>query len=167
MRFGLLLPLALLATPALSDPYEGSGYLLGCNDEMCGVWSAGVVLLVAKDGPTPAAILDALQGMDPLSAVQLSAELGEMGDMTVSAALTALARVTDDPYEETLRFIQGEWRPRGEESPFSIRIDGLEWTEMGAEGSGDAFLISPGATCADGVEPGGIALSLVMIGGDP
>lgn len=167
MRRSLLIPLAFLASPALAEPYDGTGYALGCDDRACTIWTAGIVLTVADDGSTPGDLIATLRGFDGVTAVTLSADLGELGDITAPATLTALTRRADDPYEDTLRFIQGEWRPRDEESPFSIRIDGLNWTEMGPDGPGAAFLIGPGAACADGTEPGGIALSLVELGGPP
>lgn len=167
MRRSLLIPVAFLAAPALAEPYEGTGYALGCDDQGCTIWTSGIVLVVADDGTSPPDLMERLRGFDGVTAVRLSADLGEIDDITAPATLSALDRRADDPYEETLRFIQGEWRPQDEESPFSIRIDGLNWTELGPDGPGAAFLISPGAGCADGTEPGGIALSLAELGGDP
>lgn len=157
--------LAVLAAPALADPYQGRGYTLGCDDQGCSLVSGGVFMVTTPDSYPDA--IAVLLGLEPLTAVDLVGDIVGKGDITADLYLADVAVAADDLYADTLRYIQGEWRPQGEETPFSIRIDGLMWTEITAEGEGPSFLMSPGETCADGVAPGGIALSLVMIGGDP
>lgn len=158
-----LLPI-LLATPALAEPVAEHGYALGCAEE-CTLVAAGFVLNV--DPASAPEVMALLQSLDPITAVSFEGDLGEMGDMTAPLTLTALKTEPDDPYQDTLRYIQGDWKPQGEETPFFIRIDGLQWDEVVQGEVSASFLIQPGETCPDGVAPGGMAISLYPFGGDP
>lgn len=161
----LVCVMSVLAFPALADGYEGHGYALGCDEMGCMVATGGVVLTATADSD-PAAV-EVLQAAAMLTGVDLAGEIVSLGDITGEIAVSEVRVTADDLYADTLRYIQGEWRPEGEETPFSIQINGLTWTEITEEGEGPSFLITPGETCADGLAPGGIALSLTMIGGDP
>ena len=163
----LLIPLGLLASPALAEPFSHSGYTLGCDDTGCTVYAAGFLLYVANDGSTPARIIAKLASLDVLTAVNLKGDLGELGDSSAPLTLTGLSVKTDDLYQDTLRYIQGGWKPKAEEAPFYVQINGLQWQDISGGEVSATYLISPGDTCADGTAPGGIALSLYLMGGDP
>ncbi len=163
----LLIAFSLLAFPALAEPFSHSGYTLGCDEAGCTVYSAGFLLTVANDGSTPARIISKLANMEALTAVNLKGDLGELGDSSAPLTLTGLSVKTDDLYQDTLRYIQGGWKPKAEEAPFSVQINGLQWQEVTGGEVTATLLISPGDACADGTTPGGIALSLYLMGGDP
>lgn len=159
-----LMALALLASPAAADPVSERGYAMGCGDT-CTIVAGGFVLSVDPDSDPE--VLKLLTSLDPITAVSFEGELGEMGDITAPITLTWLKTEPDDPYQETLRYIQGDWKPEGEETPFFIRIDGLQWDEVIDGEVSASFLIQASDSCPDGVQPGGIALSLFPFGGDP
>jgi hypothetical protein len=163
----LLIALSIMASPALAEPFSHNGYTLGCDEEGCTVFAAGFLLSVANDGSTPARIISNLANLDMLTAVNLKGDLGELGDATAPLTLTGLSVKEDDPYQDTLRYIQGTWKPKAEEALSSVQIYGLQWQEISAGEVSATFLITPGETCADGTAPGGIALSLYLMGGDP
>jgi hypothetical protein len=125
------------------------------------------VLSVANDGSTPARIISQLANLDMLTAVNLKGDLGDLGDITAPLTLTGLSVREDDLYQDTLRYIQGTWKPQGEEAQFAVQIYGLQWQEVSDGEVVATYLITPGETCADGTTPGGIALSLYLMGGDP
>lgn len=158
-----LLPL-LLAAPAFADPIAERGSALGCG-ESCTLVAAGFILTV--DPASDPKVLTALRTLAPLTAVSFEGDLGEMGDITAPVTLTALKPEPDDLYQDTLRALQGEWKPDGEETPFVIRIDGMQWDEVTEGEVSASYLIQPSEACADGVTPGGIALSLIPMSGDP
>lgn len=164
MRRALLLAAACALAPAAgrTEPFDGPGYLLACGEEGCLVAAAGYTLFAPADGGAAMAVLG---GLDPLSAVRVAGALSEMGDATATLHLTH-AEAVDTPDEGNLRALQGHWRPLGEETPFHIEILGLDWTEV-AGSDQTPFRMSLGPACADGVEPGGTAISLYPLGADP
>lgn len=162
----LLILLGVMASPAMADPFVHEGYALGCSPEGCTVYAAGFEMNVANDGSTPARIIAKLANLALLTPVTLKGDLGELGDATAPLTLTGLSVRTGDPYAETLRGMQGNWRQTDDTLSVTLLIRGLEWTWILPDATA-AFLISPGETCADGTSPGGIVLSLREMGGDP
>jgi hypothetical protein len=166
-----LLALTLLAHPALAEPFEGRGYLVGCDGDAagsgCRIVASGVIFHVRDGEGTNEGMMDLLWSEPPVTAVTISGEMGDLGDITAPLVLTSLSFPQDDPFQDTLRYLQGDWRPDGEDTPFLLRITGLEWQEWQDDELLAAFLITPSEACADGVIPGGMVLSLRQIGGDP
>lgn len=147
------------------------GYFLGCAGETqpaaCAVNAAGITWVMAAE-TTEAGLYDALQALPLLEPVILSGDYGEIGDSFADLTLTALDMpMEEDLYVGNLRAMQGDWQPVGEEAPFAIRIAGLDWQEWMAGEPGESYMISAGLACADGVEPGGMAISLYRYGDDP
>lgn len=158
-----LVPLLCALPAGAQEIYEGPAYLIGCADDGCALNAAGFNLFAPADGAT----FDTLRALDPVTAVAISGTLSEMGDSSATIDLTAASPVESDPYEATLRRMQGNWRPRGEGAPFSINIVGLDWTELPDGEIGDSYLINPGSTCPDAAMTPGMVFSLYLYGGDP
>lgn len=156
--------LALLAGVASAEePYEGPAYLIECADDGCVLNAAGFNLFAPAGG----AVSDSLRALDPLSALEIAGTLSEIGDSSATVDLSSVSRIEADPFEAPLRQMQGNWKPRHEDSPFSINIVGMDWTELENGEIGDSFLISPGSTCPDAVPSGGIVVALYRYGDDP
>jgi hypothetical protein len=159
----ILLALAAGAAQA-QEPYAGNGYLLSCGEEGCFINSAGFNLF-APEGQAP---LDVLRDLPMMTAVQVEGTLSEMGDSSATITLTSAAPIVDDLYEGNLQFMQGAWRPEGEETPFHITIAGMDWIEVLGEGDEVYFMMSVGEYCGDGTFPGnGMVISLYRYGDDP
>lgn len=161
-------PLAALsllwALPAWAQElYDGPAYLIECADDGCALNAAGFNLFAPADG----AAFETLKALDPITAVTISGTLSDMGDSSATVTLISASRTENDPYEATLRQMQGNWKPRREGTPFSINIVGLDWTELPGGEIGDSFLISPGSTCPDAAMTPGMVFSLYLYGGDP
>ena len=102
-----------------------------------------------------------------LAAVSVRGTLSDMGDATATLALEAVGRRADDPYEGNLVALQGDWRPVGEDTPFTIGIYGMEWNEILLDEVQDRFMMSVGDACADGSVQKGMVVSLYRYGDDP
>ncbi len=161
------LPLALgLAAPVLAEPISDRGYTVGCSDDGCVIQASGFSFFVAYGGGSDE-IKDMLVALPPVSAVAFEGEMSNMGDSSADLILSALTPVPDDLYEGNLQAMQGDWTPMGEETPFVVRIAGLDWEEQVNGEFADAFAMSVGEACADGVVPGGMAINLYRYGDDP
>lgn len=159
----LAVALSLLPTLAAAEPFEGAGYLLVCGEEGCFLGVAGFTLFAPQSDSAAMAVLTAL---DPLSAVQIAGDLSDMGDSSATITLSDAAAI-DNPDEGNLRALQGRWRPLGEATPFHVEILGLDWLEIVADEEAGRYRMTLGPACADGVVPGGTAISLYPYGGDP
>jgi hypothetical protein len=144
------------------DWYEGPAYAVGCGEEGCFLNAAGYLLFAPLDGWS-----DSLGALPMPSAVEIAGTLSGMGDSSAEIVLERVSRIEDDLYEGNLQAMQGNWVPVGEETPFHIAIHGLDWAEIQLEEVLDTFMISVGETCANGVAPGGMAISLYRYGDDP
>lgn len=147
------------------------GYFLGCEGgagpAACYVNAAGITWGIASE-TTDAGLYNALQALPLLEPVILSGDYGELGDSSADLTLTGLEMpAEEDLYVGNLRAMQGDWQPVDEEAPFAISISGLDWQEMIAGEPGETFMISADLACADGVEPGGMAINLYRYGDDP
>lgn len=162
-RLAMIGVAGLLALPAQAEDFTGRGWLLVCGDEGCFVNAAGTNLWVPADGSAAEA---SLRGLEPLSAVEVSGDLSDIGDSSATLALRDVVLI-DTPDEGNLREIQGRWRPLGEATPFHIEILGVDWSEMSMEEELSRAMMVLGPACASGVEPGGTAISLYPYGGDP
>lgn len=161
-----LLVLVLVAAPAVADPITESGYVIGCSDKMCKIAAAGFTLTAGRKSTDPE-VFRFMQELKPLTAVSFEGELGTLGDATAPVKVTYIETMPEDPYQDTLRYIQGNWVPMGDTSGYYIRIKGMEWQDIIDGQVSSSFLMQPSDTCTSGVQPGGIALNLVPIGGDP
>jgi hypothetical protein len=163
--WAVALGLIPLTVPALAEPVNERGYFVGCDGADCLLVASGFRFYVRDDGTMGA---DLLAGLDPMTAVTFVGDMLSMGDISAELDLTEVALVPDDLLQDTLRALQGDWHPDGEDTPYFIRIIGLEWQEITPPDEvNGAYLISVGTTCANGVEPGGPALVLHALGGDP
>jgi hypothetical protein len=160
----------LLAGPAMADTVAETGYAVGCDPEgaSCLIVSRGFNLTVTRDGGTPAELFETLSGLPKLTAVSFEGSLGEMGDSSADLVLSALREEPDDLYQGNLQAMQGMWQPVGEETPFYIIIDGMDWTEVVQEEVTDVLAMTVGEDCGSGVRPGnGMAITLYRYGDDP
>lgn len=169
----LLPALALfLASPALAEPLEPTpGYAIGCDAEgspiFCYVNAAGFNWAISQETAAEG-LFDRLRSLPMLEPVIISGEFQALNDSSADLVLTGLDQPAgEDLYVGNLRAMQGEWQPLGEEAPFSVTISGMDWQEMLNGELADSFMISAGPACADGVEPGGMAISLYRYGDDP
>lgn len=144
------------------EVFEGRGYFIACGEEGCFLNAAGFDLFVAGDQGA-----QMLADLPMLAAVELRGTLSDMGDSSAALALQSVERVTDDLYEGNLQAMQGDWRPVGEENPFTIGIYGMDWTELLMEEEQDRFMMSVGDGCADGMLYQGMAIGLYRYGDDP
>lgn len=172
MRTSVLCCLALSASAAMAEPMSDRGYLIRCTDEAlapnCLIVSRGFNLMVHPEGGTDAELFAKLQAMPELSALSFEGTLGEFGDSSAMIVLTSAKAEPDDIYEGNLRAMQGRWQPDGEETPFYIEVNGMDWTEVVQEEVGDVFLMSFGEACGNGILPGnGLAITLYRYGDDP
>jgi len=154
---------------ARAEAIVEQGYFVGCDaDWTCLFVASGFRFYVRDDGTTDPAMIDELAAWEPMTAMAFEGEILSMGDISAEFSLTALAPVEDDLLQDTLRALQGDWQPDGEETPFFVRIEGLEWQDVTPPDEVQAaYLISAGISCADGMEPGGPTLVLYQLGGDP
>lgn len=172
MRASALCFLVLSAGSAMAEPMADRGYLITCTDEViapnCLVVSRGFNLLVHPDGGTDPDVFATLQAMPELSALSFEGELGEMGDSSATIVLSSAKAEPDDLYEGNLRAMQGKWQPDGEETPFYIEIDGMDWIEVVQDEVADSFLMVFAEECGNGILPGnGLAITLYRYGDDP
>jgi hypothetical protein len=176
IRYAALL--FLLAAPALAqegEPFDGDGYVLGCDtasaEAACWIAVGGWTLMVPEAMAAPG-LVGGLAALPPVTAVRIAGTLSEMGDSSATLALTEALHITDDPHEGALQAMQGTWRPEGEEAPFALRVDGLTWEELEMDEPVAAYAMAVGDTCArsmtetGGTETGGTAISLYLLGGD-
>lgn len=162
-----LLPLAVLialSAPALAETMDDIGWKISCDDAGCQIASGGFALWTAQ-GSDPDA-LAALQDMPDVSAVSFTGELQNMGDSSAEIVLTRAERI-DNIHEGNLQFMQGDWAPVGEDTPYFLRIIGLEYQEWAQDELGAQFAMVAGDTCADGTAHNGTILSLYRLGDDP
>ncbi len=155
--------LLMTATPLAAESFEGTGWLVTCGEEGCFLNAAGFDLFAAADGSP--AYMD-LTRIEPLSAIALTGDISNMGDSTADITVERVERV-DNINEDNLRAIQGVWKPIGEEAHFHVAIAGLTWMEMEMDAVLTSSMMVLGPACADGVEPGGTAISLYREGDDP
>lgn len=144
------------------ETFEGRGYVIACGDEGCFLNASGFDLFVAMDQGA-----GMLTDLPMLAAVDVQGTLSDIGDSSAALSLTSVTRVTDDLYEGNLQFMQGDWRPVGEENPFTIGIYGMDWTEFLMDEEQDRFMMSVGDACADGTVHQGMVINLYRYGDDP
>ncbi|MEY4871771.1 MAG: hypothetical protein RLZZ563_1101 [Pseudomonadota bacterium] len=157
---------------ASAEPIAERGYAVGCDAEgspmACYIAAAGFTLTVMEDGGTAPEVFDRLRQLDPVTAVQFTGDLGELGDSSATVVLSDLRMQADDLYEGNLRAMQGRWTPVGEETPFVIEIIGLDWLESVQDELAGAFQMVVGEACGDGILPGnGMVVALYRYGDDP
>ena len=160
--------LAVLAPgAALADPIAEDGWLTACDPVSCLIETGGFALIVQAGQGTPEAVMAFLSGLPPVSAIRFEGEILNMGDSTAELVLTSAAPV-DNIHEGNLQALQGDWAPVGEETPFEIRIFGLEWQEWQGDEQQGAFAMVVGDSCGNGIVPGaGTVISLYRLGDDP
>ena len=155
----------IFAGAAWADPIDDTGYLISCDDAGCQIASGGFALWTTTQSD-PAAIA-VLQGLPSLSAVSFAGDISNMSDANADLTLAKAAHI-DDRNEGNLQFMQGDWSPVGEETPYFIRIVGMEWQEWAQDEMTASFAMTAGDTCADGIVPGhGTVINLYPLGGDP
>lgn len=155
-----------------AEPMADRGYIIGCAEEegppACLIVSRGFNLLVTEEGGTPPEVFATLRGMERLAALSFEGVLGEMGDSSAEIVLSSVTAEPDDMYQGNLQAMQGRWQPQGEETPFYIEINGMDWTEVVQDEVGDSFMMSVGEACGNGIVPGnGMAITLYRYGDDP
>lgn len=161
----------LIAGMAAADPIAEEGWLTACDMEAvpvaCLIEAGGFALIVQAGQGTPEQVIGFLSGLPPVSAIRFDGEILNMGDSTAELVLSSAARV-DNVNEGNLQALQGDWTPEGEETPFQIRIFGLEWQEWQGDDQQAAFAMVVGDTCGNGIVPGaGTVISLYRLGDDP
>lgn len=160
------------AQPAAAEPLEPSrGYFIGCDAEgspvFCYVNAAGFNWAISQ-ATADKGLFDRLQSLPMLEPVIIAGTYAALNDSSADLTLTGLdLPAEEDLYIGNLRALQGVWQPVGEEAPFSIEISGMDWLEQVNGELSDSFLISVGETCAGGVVPGGMAISLYRYGDGP
>lgn len=170
-RFHWAVAVLAWAGAASAEPIAEQGWLTACDIEMsppaCLIEAGGYALMVEAGNGTPDDVLSYLAGLPPVSAIWFEGTLSDMGDSTAALQVT-LAQKVENIHEGNLQALQGDWAPDGEETPFQIRIGGLEWQEWQGDEQLDAFAMIPGDACGDGTSPGpGTVISLYRLGDDP
>ncbi len=160
--FALLL---VSAGAAWADPIDDTGYLISCDDAGCMVASSGFSLwLTPESDPKAMAVLQALPA---ISAVSFAGDVANMSDANADLTLTRAAHI-DDVNEGNLQAMQGDWAPAKEDTPYFIRVVGLEWQEWANNEMTASFAMTAGDACADGITPGGgTVINLYRLGDDP
>lgn len=171
VKAGVVAAACLLPALAGADPISEDGWLTACDLEatrgVCLIESGGFALFVQQGLGTPDDVITFLAGLPPVSAIHFEGEILNMGDSMADMVLTSATRV-DNINEGNLQALQGDWSPVGEETPFQIRIFGLEWQEWQGDEQQDAFAMVVGDTCGNGIVPGaGTVISLYRLGDDP
>jgi len=168
----MIAALLLLASPALAfepgthgEPMVEEGFFVGCftGDEggsACEIHARGAIFIVSSEGPSEPDAMNGLAGLAQGAPVKFTGDMIAMGDVTVDFALNTAEPNPADPLAPLVLALQGTWMQEG---AGEVTITGLEW----AETEGNAYLISFGTACSDGVERGGTHLSLYQQGGDP
>ncbi len=164
MRLFSIALLLAVAGPAYGEDINDTGWKISCDDAGCQIASGGFAMWTTADSD-PAA-LAALQSLPDMSAVNFLGTLQNMGDSTADLTL-AHAEHADNIHEGNLQFLQGDWRPVGEATPYFIRIVGMEWQEWTSDELTASFALTAGDACADGTVYQGTVLSLYRIGDDP
>lgn len=119
-------------------------------------------MFVANDGEA-----GMLADLPMLTAVDVQGMLSDIGDSSATLSLMSVTRAVDDLYEGNLQSMQGDWRPLGEDNPFTIGIYGMDWTEFLMEEEQDRFMMAVGDACADGTTHRGMVINLYRYGDDP
>ena len=152
---------------SLAEAIAEEGWLTACDQTGCLIEAGGFALIVQAGQGTPEAGMGFLSGLAPVSAIRFQGEILNMGDSTAELVLTSAERA-ENVNEGNLQALQGDWTPVGEETPFQIRIFGLEWQEWQGDEQQDAFAMVVGDTCGNGIMPGaGTVISLYRLGDDP
>jgi hypothetical protein len=160
----MALVIPALATPAFAEDINDTGWKISCDDAGCQIASGGFALWTTA-GSDPAA-LQALQSLPDMSAVNFLGVLQNMGDSTADLVL-AFAERADNINEGNLQVMQGDWKPVGEQTPYFIRIIGMEYQEWTNDEMGENFAMIAGDSCADGTAHTGTVISLYRLGDDP
>jgi hypothetical protein len=161
MPFAVLIA---LSGPVFAEDINDTGWKISCDDAGCQIASGGYALWTTADSD-PAA-LQALQSLPDMSAVNFLGSLQNMGDSTADIVL-AFAERGENINEGNLQFMQGDWKPVGEETPYFIRIIGMEYQEWTNDEMGANFAMTAGDACADGTTHTGTVISLYRLGDDP
>jgi hypothetical protein len=170
MRHSLVAALLLASAPALAfepgthgEVLEEEGYVVGCvsgeGGGACEIHARGAVFMAYSEGPSEPEAMNALAGFAQGAPVRFTGDEISMGDVTVEFALNNVAANPDDPLAPLVADLQGDWKANGK----TVYVTGLEWSEA----DGRAYLISFSNACSDGVDRGGLHLSLYEMGGDP
>jgi hypothetical protein len=164
-HFAILLSLiSLPCGPVLADDINDTGWKISCDDAGCQIAAGGYALWTTSDSD-PAA-LQALQSLPDMSAVNFLGTLQNMGDSTADVTLLFVERA-DNINEGNLQFMQGDWKPVGEGTPYFIRIIGMEFQEWASGEMAANFTMTAGDSCADGTAYQGTVISLYRLGDDP
>lgn len=144
------------------EPFSGRGYFIACGEEGCFLNAAGFDLFVGHNQGA-----GMLSDLPMLTAVEVAGGLSDIGDSSAALTLLSVERIADDLYEGNLQAMQGDWRPVDEETPFTIGIYGMDWTEMMMDDEQGHFMMSVGDACADGTVHDGMVINLYRYGDDP
>ena len=169
----LLMPVAALAEPAFApgthgEPFVVQGLMQGCilGDEgaFCVINAEGWRWLVDAGGPTPPDLYRLLTVLPVNAPVEVTGDMIEMGDVTVTAAVADVT-AGHDPDARLRAALQGTWAfgSAGQ----AVQIDGSEWSLSVAGQLQSVSLLQIRGDCGDGVATGGRVITLAMMGGDP
>lgn len=172
MRASILCFCLLAAGFARAEPMADIGYVVGCDGKSvpasCVIVSRGFNLRVVQGGGTPDAVFALLRGLPAMAAVSFRGDLGALGDSSAEIVLHSVQAEPEELYQGNLQAMQGRWQPVGEQTPFFIEINGMDWAEVMQGEVADVFLMSVGEACGSGVLPGnGMAITLYRYGDDP
>lgn len=167
-----VLLIAPLSVQAEGKPVSGQGYFTGCDAEgdpiYCYIGAVGFSYAVGEDGASAPGLFDTLSALPLMGAVSFEGQVEDTGETSSDLVLTKLEPVAGDPFEATLHALQGDWRPEdaSQDSSQQISVIGLDWLTYKDGEMSDSYQITPGTACADGVDQGGVVLSLKRYGGD-
>jgi hypothetical protein len=156
---------------SLGEPFSSKGYTQGCGviegaGQACSVVSLGTIFIAYDGGETSSEVMAMLRALPQSSAVTIEGDILSFGDITAEVAFSNVIRIADDLEEETIQALSGIWTITdllGQR----VQIDGSIWTDFDGQEKVDSYVVSYGPACADGVEPGGVAMVLTKMGGDP
>lgn len=146
-------------------PFEGRVHLTQCHLDgsegaSCTLAVPGGHFSVWADADTDMALLETLAAMSYGTALDITGDISGNGDgISRELVLNSANAVEDDEVGLVMAMLRGVWRsPKVPD--FALRINGVDWEELGPEATARFFVASYGTTCADGIEVEGVAVWL-------
>lgn len=153
--------LALLPLPALAEPIAAHGYLTTCIDDSCEIVIAGVgYWVLGGEGTETDLMISLYEAADAVTPVAIAGQVSRSEGLPPELVVEKLDFLPPDDHSLALTAAQGVWQPDAADMPYTVSIDGLHWRERQDGKKLAEYRIFHGTACADGVDRGGLVLSL-------